>query len=63
MNMFFDKDAYDARRVLLTEATEPIVRDINLRLLNSSTTRRSISLRNISLIRRAGSESFLRKYR
>ena len=42
---------------------QPIIRDINIRLLNSSTTRRSIALRNIMLVRRGGSDVFLRKYR
>ena len=62
-NMFYDKSAYDARRILLTQADEPVIRDLNIRLLNSSTTWRSVSLRNIMLVRRMGSQSFLKRYR
>jgi hypothetical protein len=48
-NNFFDRDAYDARRILLTETKEAIVRDINVRLLSTETAKRRVSIRNIQV--------------
>jgi hypothetical protein len=44
---FFDRSAYDAYRILKTEANEPIIRDINFRLLDSKSGQRKLGLRNI----------------
>lgn len=46
-HQFFDRSAYDAYRILKTEAKEPIIRDINFRLLDSKTAHRNLGLRNI----------------
>ena len=40
-----------------------MIRNINLRLLGTKTTKRKVSLRSLKLVRRAGSLSFLKQYR
>ena len=49
-NNFFDREAYDARRILQTETSQPIIRDLNIRLLNTKTTARNIAIRNIKVL-------------
>jgi hypothetical protein len=67
---FFNREAYDAYRILKTEAFQPIIHDMNLRLLGTHSTPRKVSIKSISvliyliqLVRRAGSEQFLKDYR
>ena len=39
----------DMRRIILTEADEVVLRDINLRLLGSKTVARRVAIRNLAV--------------
>jgi hypothetical protein len=47
--VFFDREAYDARRVLMTESKHAIIRDINIRLLGSKSAHRRVFLRSVNV--------------